>query len=89
MSKTITTARPYPYPFTPTHTAVETQRLRIGAQESLDVGVRGELVEPLFLEQAQVLSPDLRPLLHLRKVEPLPRSGLAQACAYLEHAGPV
>jgi hypothetical protein len=43
----------------------------------------------LFLESAQVLAADLRPLLDLGKVESLPQASLSEAIAYLEHGASV
>ena len=59
--------------------AVHPERVRVGAEEALDVGVPGELVELLGLEGAQVLRPHLGAELHLVEVEALARSGLTQA----------
>ena len=65
--------------------AVEPQRVRVDLEEPLRVRVPGKLVEALVLEMAQVLLAHLRALLHLLEVETLPRAGLAQARADLEH----
>ena len=45
--------------------AVEAEVVGVGPQEALDVGLRGQLLELLVLERAQVLAPDLRRLLGL------------------------
>ena len=67
--------------------AVEAEVLRIRAEEALDVGLRGEDVELLVLERAQVLGSNLGALLELGEVESLAQARLSQACSYLEHGG--
>ena len=69
--------------------AVEAEVVGIGAQEAFDVGVRGQQLEALFLECAQVLPPDLRPVLGVRELDVAAEAGLAQAVADLEHWGMV
>ena len=59
--------------------AVHPERIGVGAEEALDVGVRGQLVEPLLLEGAQVLRPHLGAELHLVEIEALARASLAEA----------
>ena len=58
---------------------VHPERVRVRAQEALDVRVARKLVELLRLEGAQVLRPHLRAELHLVQVEALARPGLAEA----------
>ena len=65
--------------------AVEAERLRVGAEEALDVRRRGQDVEPLVLERAQVLRPDLRARFELGKVELLAEARLAEAGSDVEH----
>ena len=65
--------------------SVETERLRVGAEEALHVRGRGQDVEPLVLERAQVFRPDLRARFELGKVELLAESRLAEAGADVEH----
>ena len=65
--------------------AVEAQVVRVRAQEALDVRLRGQHFELLLFEGAQVLATNLRRLLDLREVEPLPQTSLAEAVADLEH----
>ena len=65
--------------------SVEAERLRIGAEEALDVRRRGQDVEALVLERAQVLRADLRARFELGKVELLAESRLAEAGADVEH----
>src|SRR6185503_13013681 len=64
---------------------VQPERARVHLEEPLRVCVAGELVEPLVLEQPEVLRADLRPLLHLFEVEVLTRPRLVQARADVEH----
>ncbi len=64
---------------------VEAQVLRVGAQEALDVGLRGQDLELLVLERAQVLAPDLGRRLGLDEVDLAAQARLAQAVADLEH----
>ena len=59
--------------------AVHPERIGVGGEEALDVGVRGQLVEPLLLESAQVLRPHLGAELHFVEIEALTRAGLAKA----------
>ena len=59
----------------------------VRAQEALDVRVRGEAVELLLLERRRYLARTFVRLLDLGEVEALPRPGLAQAGADLEHRG--
>ena len=59
--------------------AVHAERLRVGAQEALDVGVPGELLELLGFERAEILRAHLGSKLHLGEVEPLARASFAQA----------
>ena len=59
--------------------AVHAERVRVGAEEALDVGVARELVELLVLEGAQVLGPHLGAELHLVEIEALTRASLAKA----------
>jgi hypothetical protein len=66
--------------------AVEPEEVRVGAEEALDVGVRRQQLEALVLERAEVLAPDLRPLLEGREVHALADPGLAETAADLEHA---
>ena len=68
--------------------AVEPEEVRVDAQEALDVGLRGKHLELLLFEGAQVLATNLRRLLDLREVEPLPQSSLAEAVSDLEHGEP-
>ena len=49
--------------------AVEPEVLGVRAEEALDVGLRGQQVEALVLERAQVLAADLRAVLDLGEVE--------------------
>ena len=65
---------------------VEAERVRVRAQEALDVRRRRKEVEALVLERTEVLRPDLRPLLELGEVELLAGAGLAEAGADVEHA---
>ena len=65
--------------------AVESERLRVRAQEAADVRRCGQDVEPLVLERAEVLRTDLRPLLELGEIELLTEPGLAEAGADVEH----
>ena len=69
--------------------AVEAEVVRIGAEEALDVGRPGQLVERLVLERAQVLRADLRALLELGEVELFAHARLAKAVTDLEHGGPL
>jgi hypothetical protein len=65
--------------------SVEAEGLRIRAEKALDVRLRGQDVERLVLEGAQVLRADLRGELDLRQVEPLLRPRVTQAVPELEH----
>src|SRR5262249_2630697 len=58
--------------------AVETELVRVRAQEALDVGGRRQLLEVLVLERAQVLPADLRAQLELGEVELLAHTRLAE-----------
>src|SRR4051812_10962581 len=64
---------------------VETEVLRVRAQEALDVRLSRQHAELLVLERPQVFRADLRRELDLRPVELLPDAGLAEAVADLEH----
>ena len=55
--------------------AVEAERLGVRAQEAAHVRGCGQDVEALVLERAEVLRPDLRPLLELGEVEVLAERG--------------
>ena len=66
---------------------VEAERVGVGAEEALDVGVRREQLEALVLERAEVLRADLRRVLELREVEALAQARLPEAVSDLEHAG--
>ena len=66
--------------------AVEPERLGVRAQEPADVRRRGQDVELLVLERAEVLRADLGELLELWEVEALADAGLAEAGADVEHA---
>src|SRR5262245_31676408 len=68
--------------------AVQAEVVRVRAEEALDVCLRGQDLELLVLQGAQVLAPDLRRLLDLGEVEPLPETSLAEAVADLEHRDP-
>ena len=59
--------------------AVHPECVRVRSQEPLDVGMTGQLVEPLRFEGAEVLRPDLGAELHLVEIKALPRAGLAKA----------
>ena len=65
--------------------AVEPEVVRVRAQEALDVRLGGQHLELLLFEGAQVLATNLRRLLDLREVEPLPQPSFAEAVADLEH----
>ena len=67
--------------------AVETERLRIRAQEAPHVRRRGKDLELLVLERAQVLRANLRALFELWEVELLTGAGLAEAGTDVEHEG--
>ena len=54
--------------------AVEAQRIGVRAKEPLGVRVSRQLVEALFLEEAQILGTHLRALLHLVERKSLSRS---------------
>src|SRR6476646_5017610 len=69
--------------------AVETEVLRVRAEEALDVRLRGQDVELLVLERTEVLPANLRPLLDLGKVEALAQARLAEAVTNFEHGEPV
>ena len=60
--------------------AVEAEILGVGAQEALDVGLRGQHVELLLLERAQVLPADLGRKLGLREVEARCACALHEGC---------
>src|SRR3977135_3279013 len=64
---------------------VEAEKLGIGAQEALDVRLRGQDAELLVLERTEVLGADLRRELDLRVLEGLANARLAQAVPDLEH----
>ena len=68
--------------------AVETEVLRVGAQEALDVGLGGQNVELLLLQRAQILPPDLGRKLGLREVEAPTHARFPEAVANLEHGPP-
>ena len=65
--------------------AVEPEVLGVGAQESLDVGLRRQQLELLLLEGAQVLPADLRGELGLGEVDAPAQARLTEAVADLEH----
>jgi hypothetical protein len=67
---------------------VESERLRVGAQERLDEGRAGQHPEFLVLERAQVLGADLCRPLDVCDVEVLPHPSLAQAVPDGGHGGP-
>ena len=65
--------------------AVEPEILRVGAEEALDVGVRGEQLEALVLQRPQVLAPDLGAVLRVGELDVAAQTGLAEAVSDLEH----
>ena len=67
--------------------AVEPEVLGIRAEEALDVRLRGQDVELLVLEGAQILPSNLRSLFELGKVEALAQTRLAEAVTDFEHGG--
>ncbi len=72
---------------------VEPQILGVGAEEALDVGVRGQQLEALVLERPEVLAADLGAVLGVRELDVAAETCLAEAVADLEHSphgsGPV
>ena len=66
--------------------SVHPERVGVRAEETLDVRMRGQLVEPLVFEGAQILRPHFRAELHLVEVEALALARLSKAGADLEHA---
>ena len=66
---------------------LEAEVLGIRAEEALDVRLRGQNVELLVLEGAQILPSNLRSLLELGKVEALAQTRLAEAVTDFEHGG--
>src|SRR5262249_4588982 len=67
---------------------VQPEVVRVRAEEALDVRLGGQDFELLVLQGAQVLPADLRRLLDLDEVEPLPETSLAEAVTDLEHRVP-
>jgi hypothetical protein len=65
---------------------VEAEEVGIGAEEALDVGLRGKHVEALLLEPTEVLAPDLGRELRLGELDPLPQTRVLQTRTDLEHA---
>src|SRR5207253_9734941 len=59
----------------------------VRAQEALDVRLRGQYVELLVLERAQILGSDLGRLFDLGEIETLAQARLAEAVPNLEHGG--
>ena len=66
---------------------VEAEVFGVRTQETLDVRLRGQEVEVLVFQGAQVLASNLRSLFDLGKVEALAQSGLTEAVTDLEHGG--
>ena len=65
--------------------AVEPERVGVDLEEALRVRVSRKLLEPLLLEEPQILGPHLGPRLELLEVEVLTHARLAKTRADLEH----